>query len=71
MDLAAHYRALVRKHFPQALIVADRFHVIRLIGLVYASEEPILFRRQKPLKMAGCGARKRFAGSLRALRKAG
>ena len=32
MDLAAHYRALVRKHFPQALIVADRFHVIRLIN---------------------------------------
>ena len=32
MDLAANYRALVRKHFPQALIVADRFHVIRLIN---------------------------------------
>jgi transposase len=31
MDLAASYRALVRKHFPQARIVADRFHVIRLI----------------------------------------
>jgi transposase len=30
MDLAAGYRALVRKHFPQARIVADRFHVIRL-----------------------------------------
>ena len=28
MDLAASYRALVRKHFPQARIVADRFHVI-------------------------------------------
>lgn len=32
MDLATHYRALVRKHFPNALIVADRFHVIRLIN---------------------------------------
>jgi transposase len=32
MDLASHYRALVRKHFPKALIVADRFHVIRLIN---------------------------------------
>ena len=32
MDLAAGYRALVRKHFPQARIVADRFHVIRLIN---------------------------------------
>jgi transposase len=31
MDLAAGYRALVRKHFPQARIVADRFHVIRTV----------------------------------------
>jgi transposase len=32
MDLAAHYRALVRLHFPNARIVADRFHVIRIIN---------------------------------------
>jgi transposase len=32
MDLASAYRAIVRKHFPNALIVADRFHVIRLIN---------------------------------------
>jgi transposase len=32
MDLAAAYRALVRKHFPQARIVADRFHVIRIVN---------------------------------------
>jgi transposase len=32
MDLAAGYRALVKKHFPQARIVADRFHVIRLVN---------------------------------------
>lgn len=32
MDLAAGYRALVRKHFPQARIVADRFHVIRTVN---------------------------------------
>lgn len=32
MDLATHYRSLVRKHFPNAKIVADRFHVIRLIN---------------------------------------
>ncbi len=31
MDLAAGYRALVRKHFPQARIVAGRFHVIRTV----------------------------------------
>lgn len=32
MDLASVYRSLVNKYFPQALIVADRFHVIRLIN---------------------------------------
>lgn len=32
MDLASVYRALVRQHFPQARIVADRFHVIRLVN---------------------------------------
>jgi transposase len=32
MDLASSYRALVRRHFPHAQIVADRFHVIRLIN---------------------------------------
>ena len=32
MDLASVYRALVRKHFPKAKIVADHFHVIRLIN---------------------------------------
>jgi transposase len=32
MDMAANYRALVRKYFPQAKIVTDRFHVIRLVN---------------------------------------
>jgi transposase len=32
MDLADHYRAIARKYFPRALIVADRFHVIRLVN---------------------------------------
>jgi transposase len=32
MDLAANYRAVVRLHFPNARIVADRFHVIRIIN---------------------------------------
>ena len=32
MDLAANYRALVRTHFPNARIVADRFHVIRIVN---------------------------------------
>ena len=32
MDLAAVYRSIVTKHFSNAVIVADRFHVIRLIN---------------------------------------
>ena len=32
MDLSATYRAVVKKHFPNARIVADRFHVIRLVN---------------------------------------
>jgi len=32
MDLAVVYRSMVRTHFPKAVIVADRFHVIRLIN---------------------------------------
>lgn len=32
MDLSETYRSIARKHFPRALIVADRFHVIRLIN---------------------------------------
>ena len=31
MDLSSSYRALARRHFPNAKIVADRFHVIRVI----------------------------------------
>lgn len=32
MDLSESYRSLVKKYFGQALIVADRFHVVRLIN---------------------------------------
>lgn len=32
MDLAAVYRSIVQTHFPNAVIVADRFHVIRLVN---------------------------------------
>lgn len=32
MDLSETYRAIIKKHFPQAKIVSDRFHVIRLIN---------------------------------------
>lgn len=37
MDLATHYRSSVHKHFPHAIIVADRFHVIRLINQHFLS----------------------------------
>ncbi len=32
MDLSETYRSIIKKYFPNALIVADRFHVIRLIN---------------------------------------
>jgi len=32
MDLSETYRSIVKEHFPNALIVADRFHVIRLVN---------------------------------------
>ena len=32
MDLSQTYRSLVRKYFPNAQIVADRFHVVRLVN---------------------------------------
>lgn len=32
MDLADTYRAVAKKYFPKAKIVADRFHVVRLIN---------------------------------------
>jgi transposase len=31
IDLSETYRSIIRKHFPNAVIVADRFHVVRLI----------------------------------------
>ncbi len=32
MDLSETYRSIVRQYFPGATIVADRFHVVRLIN---------------------------------------
>lgn len=32
IDLSASYKNIVREYFPKALIVADRFHVIRLLN---------------------------------------
>jgi transposase len=44
IDMSSSYRALVRRYFPNARIVADRFHVIRLV-LHHFME---LFRRIAP-----------------------
>jgi transposase len=32
MDLSETYRSIVRKYFPNAMIVADRFHVVKLLN---------------------------------------
>ena len=32
MDLSETYRAIIGRHFPNAKIVADRFHAVRLVG---------------------------------------
>lgn len=32
MDLSENYRSIARRYFPNALIVADRFHVVRLVN---------------------------------------
>jgi transposase len=32
IDLSTTYRSLVKKHFPSARIVADRFHVVKLVN---------------------------------------
>lgn len=32
MDLSSTYRSIAKKYFPNAMIVADRFHVVRLIN---------------------------------------
>ena len=34
IDLSSTYRLMVKRYFPNAQIVADRFHVIRLINQV-------------------------------------
>lgn len=35
MDLSKTYRSIAKKYFPRALIVADRFHVVRMINLAF------------------------------------
>ena len=55
MDLASNYRSLVRKHFPHAMIVTDRFHVIRLVNhhflAVWRQLDPIGIRNRGLLSL--------------------
>lgn len=56
MDLSNHYRSIVRHLFPNARIVADRFHVIRLINdafiKTWLSIDPDLrYSRRGPAKL--------------------
>jgi transposase len=45
MDLSKTYRNIIEKHFPNAAIVSDRFHVIRLVNFhflkVWADIDPV------------------------------
>jgi transposase len=45
MDLSETYRQIAKKYFPNALIVADRFHVIRLVNQhflkVWQQQDPV------------------------------
>ena len=58
MDLSSTYRALVRKHFPNARIVADRFHVIRIINhhflTCWKQLDPIGSRNRGLLRLMRC-----------------
>lgn len=58
IDLSSPYRALIRKWFPNARIVADRFHVIRVVIAHFSN----LFRQIAP-------EIKNSVGSLTVLRK--
>ncbi len=45
MDLSETYRQIVQKYFPNAKIVADRFHVIRLVNQHFLN----LWKQQDPV----------------------
>jgi transposase len=45
MDLSETYRQIVRKYFPNAQIVADRFHVVRLVNQHFLK----LWQQQDPV----------------------
>jgi transposase len=45
MDLSETYRQIVRQYFPNAMIVADRFHVVRLVNQHFLK----LWQQQDPV----------------------
>ncbi|NBV42804.1 hypothetical protein EBR96_08580 [bacterium] len=56
MDLCPHYRSIVKSIFPNARIVADRFHVIRLLNDAFmktwlAIDPDLRYSRQGPAKL--------------------
>ena len=48
MDLSETYRSIIQKHFPNALIVADRFHVVRLLNQHFLKVESRFKRSAGP-----------------------
>ncbi len=50
MDMSEFFRSKMRKLFPQATIIADRFHLVRLVGWGF---ENVRKREQKRLKNSG------------------
>jgi transposase len=57
MDLSSAYRSIVQKHFPKALIVSDRFHVIQLVlrsfaGICQRIDPSIKWQRGLPKLLA-------------------
>lgn len=51
MDLSSTYRSIAKKYFPNAMIVADRFHVIRLINQKFLDA----WKEIDPIKRANIG----------------
>ena len=51
IDLSSGYRALVRKLFPNAKIVADKFHALRLIGPSIMKEGKTIHGHRQELKL--------------------
>ena len=50
MDMSEFFRSKMRKLFPHATIIADRFHLVRLVGWGF---ENVRKREQKRLKKSG------------------